>query len=71
MKMRIVTALGVATFVALRVAGRAGSRSTYWIDMEGGAATLIVTPAGESVLIDSGYPDERGAPRIHKARRVA
>ena len=38
----------------------------YWIDVEGGAATLIVTPAGESVLIDAGWPDERGAPRIHK-----
>jgi beta-lactamase superfamily II metal-dependent hydrolase len=38
----------------------------YWIDVEGGAATLIVTPAGESVLIDTGYPDDRGAPRIHK-----
>ncbi len=38
----------------------------YWIDVEGGAATLIVTPSGESVLVDTGYPDERGAPRIHK-----
>ncbi len=38
----------------------------YWIDVEGGAATLIVTPAGESILVDTGYPDERGAPRIHK-----
>ncbi len=38
----------------------------YWIDVEGGGATLIVTPAGESVLVDTGYPDERGAPRIHK-----
>ena len=44
----------------------------YWIDVEGGAATLIVTPAGESVLVDTGYPDERGAPRIHKvASKVA
>lgn len=44
----------------------------YWIDVEGGAATLIVTPAGESVLIDTGYPGERGAPRIHQvAAQVA
>lgn len=42
------------------------SLDVYWIDVEGGAATLIVTPAGESILIDTGYPDERGAPRIHK-----
>lgn len=32
----------------------------YFIDVEGGAATLIVTPVGESVLIDSGYPDNGG-----------
>jgi beta-lactamase superfamily II metal-dependent hydrolase len=35
----------------------------YFIDVEGGAATLIVTPAGESVLIDSGYPDFGGRDR--------
>jgi beta-lactamase superfamily II metal-dependent hydrolase len=31
----------------------------YWIDTEGGAATLIVTPAGESILIDTGNPGGR------------
>src|SRR2546430_1027102 len=38
----------------------------YWVDTEGGAATLIVTPAGESVLIDCGNPGTRDAERIHK-----
>ena len=38
----------------------------YWVDVEGGGATLIVTPAGESVLIDSGNPGPRDAGRIHK-----
>src|SRR5438270_9573698 len=37
-----------------------------WIDTEGGAATLIVTPAGESVLIDCGNPGARDAERIHR-----
>lgn len=45
-------------------AARAGDRDErldlYFIDVEGGAATLIVTPTGESVLIDSGYPDFGG-----------
>lgn len=36
----------------------------YWVDVEGGAATLIVTPQDESVLIDSGNPGGRDAPRI-------
>ncbi len=26
----------------------------YWIDVEGGAATLMVAPSGESLLVDSG-----------------
>ncbi len=38
----------------------------FWIDVEGGAATLIVSPAGESVLIDSGNPGYRDADRIAK-----
>ena len=38
----------------------------YWIDSEGGGSTLIVTPAGESVLIDSGNPGGRDAARIHR-----
>src|SRR5882762_8346314 len=44
----------------------------YFIDVEGGAATLIVTPLGESLLIDSGFPGERDPARIaHVARDVA
>jgi len=39
----------------------------YWVDSEGGGSTLIVTPAGESVLVDSGYPAVAG--RIAKAAR--
>ena len=37
-----------------------------WIDTEGGAATLIVTPAGESILIDTGNPGVRDSDRIAK-----
>lgn len=44
----------------------------YFIDVEGGAATLIVTPSGESLLVDSGFPGERDAGRIaHVARDIA
>jgi beta-lactamase superfamily II metal-dependent hydrolase len=43
----------------------------YWIDVEGGAATLIVTPAGESVLVDSGWPLPRDADRIQQAAHEA
>jgi beta-lactamase superfamily II metal-dependent hydrolase len=37
----------------------------YWIDTEGGAATLIVTPAGQSLLADTGNPGDRDAKRIY------
>src|SRR6185436_5919402 len=43
----------------------------YFIDVEGGAATLIVTPAGESVLVDTGNPGERDPGRIAEAAKVA
>lgn len=39
----------------------------YWVDVEGGAATLVITPAGESILIDTGNPGGRDADRIYKA----
>ena len=30
----------------------------YFIDVEGGQSTLVVTPAGESLLIDTGFPSD-------------
>lgn len=38
----------------------------YWIDSEGGGSTLMVTPEGESVLVDTGNPGGRDPARIHK-----
>lgn len=46
----------------------------YFIDVMGGAATLIVTPERESILIDSGWPgfDDRDPKRIvHVLKDVA
>ncbi|MDX1952286.1 MAG: MBL fold metallo-hydrolase [Verrucomicrobiota bacterium] len=43
-----------------------GRLDVYWVDVEGGAGTLIVTPAGESILIDTGMPGGRDPGRIHK-----
>jgi competence protein ComEC len=39
----------------------------HFVDTEGGAATLIVTPTGESILFDCGNPGARDAERIHQA----
>jgi competence protein ComEC len=50
----------------------ARSLDIYFIDVEGGQATLIVTPAGESLLIDAGYGrDSRDPDRILAAVRDA
>jgi competence protein ComEC len=45
----------------------------YFIDVEGGQATLIVSPAGQSMLIDTGYPNFSGrdADRIAAAAKAA
>jgi beta-lactamase superfamily II metal-dependent hydrolase len=44
----------------------------YWMDVEGGGATLIVTPENQSVLIDTGNPGVRDPDRIHDvATRIA
>jgi competence protein ComEC len=38
----------------------------YWVDVEGGGGTLIVTPTDESILIDTGMPGVRDSSRIHQ-----
>jgi len=48
-----------------------GKLDVIWSDVEGGAATLIVTPRGESVLIDTGNPGDRDSQRIFKAAKDA
>ena len=45
----------------------------YFIDVEGGQATLFVGPSGESLLIDTGWPgfNGRDADRIAAACKAA
>jgi competence protein ComEC len=45
----------------------------FFVDVEGGQATLFVTPTGESLLIDTGWPgnDGRDADRIVAAAKKA
>ncbi len=45
----------------------------YFIDVEGGQATLVVPPGGDSLLIDAGWPgfDHRDANRIAAAAKAA
>lgn len=62
--VRLLLAAACGVFIAQISHAAAKTLDVYFIDTEGGAATLIVTPAGESLLIDSGNPGERDAGRI-------
>ncbi len=69
--LAISVLLTIAT-LALAQSKRA-TLDIYYVDVEGGAATLIVTPAGESILVDAGWPgfEGRDATRIEKAMKQA
>ncbi len=61
-----------ALFLAAAATAQAQPRNLeiYWIDVEGGASTLIVSPSGESMLIDTGW-EARDAKRIAAAAQAA
>jgi len=45
----------------------------YWTDVEGGGSTLIVSPSGQALLVDTGFPgnDDRDAKRIAETIKAA
>ena len=71
--------LGIAVILALTGSAWAASPDQskalqiYFVDVEGGQATLFVTPERESLLIDTGWPgnDGRDAERIVAAAKQA
>ena len=48
----------IAVCLGLSAAGWSAGRKleAYFIDVEGGQATLLIAPSGESLLIDTGWP---------------
>jgi competence protein ComEC len=57
--------LAVALFATILAAPpgplhAAGNLNIYFIDVEGGQSTLIVTPSGQSLLVDAGYAEPFG-----------
>jgi len=51
----------------------AGTLDVYFIDVEGGQSTLFVSPSGESMLVDTGWPgfNGRDAERISNVAKAA
>ncbi len=64
---------GILACVCAAFAQGKAKLQVYFVDVEGGQATLFVTPAGESLLIDTGWPghDGRDADRIAAAAKKA
>jgi competence protein ComEC len=73
-KFSILAAVLVSLLVGgARVARAANDLQVYFIDVDGGQSTLFVTPAGKSLLIDTGWAGNDGldAKRIAAAAKDA
>jgi competence protein ComEC len=72
MKRNLLLLLFVV-LISLPVFPAANNLDMYVIDTEGGKALLIVTPSGQSILVDAGFPgyNDRDAIRIEEAAKAA
>ena len=64
---------GILFLACAAALAAAGNLEIYFIDVEGGQATLFVSPAGESMLVDTGWAgfNHRDAGRIVAAAKTA
>ena len=71
--MKKICLLGMAILSSVSILRAADTLDMYVIDTEGGKALLLVSPAGESMLIDAGFPgnNDRDAIRIEEAAQAA
>src|SRR5215467_1495274 len=68
-----VLCLLIPPFELVKAADPPKPLQIYFVDVEGGQSTLFVTPAGQSLLIDTGWPGNNGrdADRIVAAAKSA
>jgi beta-lactamase superfamily II metal-dependent hydrolase len=74
--MRTARAVLLLIVIASSAAAQSGGGKTldiYVIDVDGGESTLFVSPAGESLLVDAGWPgfEGRDADRIAAVAKLA
>jgi beta-lactamase superfamily II metal-dependent hydrolase len=76
MKMHTALAYVLAAGLVFGLQPRAHTQAQksldiYYVDVEGGGATLFVSPSGQSLLVDTGHPGSVDAERIMVAARLA
>jgi competence protein ComEC len=73
MKKRTALFLGAFFFLITSYtrAQKSSDLKIYFVDVEGGQSTLFVSPSGESLLIDTGFPGARDADRIAAVAKQA
>src|SRR6266481_311874 len=73
--MRKRTLLAIAFVIGLASptlwAQQQSTLEAYFIDVEGGQSTLFVSPSGQSLVIDTGWPGGRDAGRIASVAKLA
>src|SRR5204862_1348543 len=64
--LALLLALGAHTLAAKNL-------DIYFVDVEGGQATLFVSPSGQSMMVDTGWPglNNRDADRIAAVAKLA
>jgi beta-lactamase superfamily II metal-dependent hydrolase len=75
-RVSILALLAAAALVSTALLSTTFAQNTamriYWIDAEGGAATLFISPSGESMLFDTGFKvGDRDAKRIYATAQAA
>src|SRR5882672_492042 len=64
-----IIGLAVAASTGLLLAQQQKTLDIYSIDVEGGKATLFISPSGETMLMDAGIPGARDSGRIIAAAK--
>src|SRR5690242_5642239 len=67
----VLRALLGTVFVTAALARPVPPLQIYFIDVEGGQSTLVVSPSRRSLLIDAGFKGGRDAERIMTALKAA
>jgi competence protein ComEC len=71
--MRALVSLFIFALIGSLPAAAEKPLQIFFVDVEGGQATLFVAPSGQSLLVDTGWPGHsyRDALRISKAAKLA